>query len=307
MKKSLTKLTEDVTEENPNQAEIDKLTQEYETTVAKRKTYYNSLRQKVGKVSQDVYLNNLKTAEDAELAGLKEIYEQALEALGVSRSTETQLENISKMNLSESVLNLRESIAKADRVQLSTLEASLKPLRDLGIAETVLKQQNLTTDEVNDLIKNARARLKGTLAHAELVNSMLLRKPLEERVVYYETEKGTQAGVLVSYDENGVFVAPYDGKESMSELQDKSKWITFTVSEIPYKLFYAKTTTPVTATPDITQQSDDLIKNEEANKSAVDTLKNEIGNDDFEDQSADDAANDLFDDLNNCVKPVKPE
>ena len=63
----------------------------------------------------------------------------------------------------------------------------------------------------------------------------------------------------------------------------------------------------MTATPDITQQSDDLVNDEEANKSAVDTLKNEIGNDDFEDQSADDVANDLFDDLNNCVNPVKPE
>jgi hypothetical protein len=290
-------------ETNPNQAEIDKLTQEYEATVAKRKTYYNSLRQKVGKVSQDVYLNNLKASEDRELANLKETYEQALEALGVQRSPESQLENISKMNLPESVLNLRESIAKADRVQLSTLEASLKPLSELGIADAVLKQQNLTKDEVNDLIKNARARLKGTLAHAELINTMRLRKPLEERVVYYDTEKGTQAGVLMSFDDKGVSVAPYDGEESMSDLQDESKWVTFTVGEIPYKLFYAKTTTPVTATPDITQQSDDLVNDEEANKSAVDTLKNDIGNDDFKDQSADDAADDLFDDLNNCIKP----
>jgi hypothetical protein len=307
MKKSLTKLTEEVIEENPNQAEIDKLTQEYEATVAKRKTYYNSLRQKVGKVSQDVYLSNLKTAEDKELASLKETYEQALEALGVARSPETQLENISKMNLPESVMNLRESIAKADRIQLSTLEASLKPLSELGIAETILKQQNLTKAEVNDLIKNARARLKGTLAHAELINAMRLRKPLEERVIYYDTEKGTQAGVLMSFDDKGVFVAPYNGEESMSDLQDESKWITFTVGEIPYKLFYAKTTTPVTATPDITQQSDDLINDEEANKSGVDALKNNISNDDFNDQSADDAAADLFDDLNNCVKPVKPK
>lgn len=294
-------------ETNPNQAEIDKLTQEYEATVAKRKTYYNSLRQKVGKVSQDRYLNNLKTSEDQELASLKETYEQALEALGVTRSPETQLENISKMNLPESVMNLRESIAKADRVQLSTLEASLRPLTVQGIADVLLKQQNLTRDEVNDLIKNARARLKGTLAHAELTNTIRLRKPLEERVVYYDTEKGTQAGVLISFDSDGVSVAPYDGKESLSDLQDESKWVTFTVGEIPYKLFYAKTTTPVTATPDITQQSDDLINDEEANKSAVDTLKNDIGNDDFEDQSADDAADDLFDDLNNCTKPVKPE
>jgi hypothetical protein len=307
MKKSLTKLTEEVTEENPNQAEIDKLTQEYEATIAKRKTYYNSLRQKVGKVSQDVYLSNLKAAEDKELASLKETYEQALEALGVARSPETQLENISKMNLPESVMNLRESIAKVDRIQLSTLEASLKPLSELGIAETILKQQNLTKAEVNDLIKNARARLKGTLAHAELINAMRLRKPLEERVIYYDTEKGTQAGVLMSFDDKGVFVAPYNGEESMSDLQDESKWITFTVGEIPYKLFYAKTTTPVTASPDITQQSDDLINDEEANKSGVDTLKNDIGKDDFNDQSADDAANDLFDDLNNCTKPVKPE
>lgn len=291
------------TEANPNQAEIDKLTQEYEDTVAKRKTYYNSLRQKVGKVSQDVYLNNLKASEDRELANLKETYEQALEALGVQRSPESQLENISKMNLPESVLNLRESIAKADRVQLSTIEANIKPLIELGIADVVLKQQNLTRDEVNDLIKNARARLKGTLAHSELANTMRLRKPLEERVVYYDTEKGTQAGVLVSFDNNAVFVAPYTGKEGMSDLQDKSKWVTFTVSEIPYKLFYAKTTAPVTATPDITQQSDDLVKDGEANKTAVDDFKNDISNDDFKDQSADDAANDLFDDLNNCIKP----
>jgi hypothetical protein len=292
---------------NPNQAEIDKLTQEYEAATAKRKTYYNSLRQKVGKVSQDVYLNNLKAAEDQELAGLKETYEQALEALGVQRSSETQLENISKMNLPESVLNLRESIAKADRVQLSTLEASLKPLSELGIADAVLKQQNLTKDEVNDLIKNARARLKGTLAHAELANTIRLRKPLEERVVYYDTEKGTQAGVLISFNDEGVSVAPYDGKESLSDLQDESKWVTFTVGEIPYKLFYAKTTTPVTATPDITQQSDDLINDEEANTTGVADFKNDINNDDFNDQSTDDVANDLFDDLNSCTKPVKPE
>lgn len=298
---------EEVNEENVNQAEINKLTQEYEAAVAKRKTYYNSLRQKVGKVSQDRYLNNLKIEEDKELASIKEIYEQFLERLGVQRSPETQLENISKMNLPESVLNLRESIAKADRVQLSTIEANIKPLIELGIADVVLKQQNLTRDEVNDLIKNARARLKGTLAHSELANTMRLRKPLEERVVYYDTEKGTQAGVLVSFDNNAVFVAPYTGKEGMSDLQDKSKWVTFTVSEIPYKLFYAKTTAPVTATPDITQQSDDLVKDGEANKTAVDDFKNDISNDDFKDQSANDAANDLFDDLNNCTKPVKPE
>ena len=287
-------------ETNPNQAEIDKLTQEYEATVAKRKTYYSNLAGKVGKPR---YVTNVRTAEAQALASLKETYEQALEALGVTRSPESQLENISKMNLPESVLNLRESIAKADRVQLSTLEASLRPLSQLGIADAVLKQQNLTKDEVNDLIKNARARLKGTLAHAELANTIRLRKPLEERVVYYDTEKGTQAGVLMSFDDEGVSVAPYDGKESLSDLQDESKWVTFTVGEIPYKLFYAKTTTPVTATPDITQQSDDLINDEEANKSAVDTLKNDIGNDDFKDQSADDVANDLFDDLNNCIKP----
>ena len=284
-----------------NQDEIDRLTQEYETTVAKRKTYYNSLRQKVGKVSQDVYLNNLKAAEDQELASLKETYEQALEVLGVTRSSETQLENISKMNLPESVLNLRESIAKADRVQLSTLEASIKPLSELGIADAVLKQQNLTRAEVNDLIKNARARLKGTLAHAELANTIRLRKPLEERVVYYETEKGTQAGVLISFDNEGVSVSPYDGKESLSDLQDESKWVTFTVGEIPYKLFYAKATPPVTATPDIEQQSDALMSEAEI-KEAEDTekLRKTIQDQKFKNQSMDDIENNLYDPLQDC-------
>ena len=281
-----------------NQDEIDKLTQEYEATVAKRKTYYSNLAGKVGKPR---YVTNVRTAEAQALASLKETYEQALEALGVIRSPESQLENISKMNLPESVLNLRESIAKADRVQLSTLEASLRPLSQLGIADAVLKQQNLTKDEVNDLIKNARARLKGTLAHAELANTIRLRKPLEERVVYYDTEKGTQAGVLISFDSDGVSVAPYDGKESLSDLQDESKWVTFTVGEIPYKLFYAKATAPVTATPDIEQQSDALMSEAEI-KEAEDTekLRKTIQDQKFKNQSMDDIENNLYDPLQDC-------
>jgi hypothetical protein len=100
---------------------------------------------------------------------------------------------------------------------------------------------------------------------------------------------------------DNVEVAPYTGKESMSDLQDQSKWVTFTVGEIPYKLFDVKTTPPVTATPDITQQSDDLLKAEQANKAAaVEAFKNKINDDDFKNESVDDAEDDLFDGLQEC-------
>lgn len=303
MKKSLTKLepvAETSAEETPNAEEIERLTKEYEATRAKRNEYYDNLANRVGKTSQK---ENVRNAQADELAKLKEAYEQALEALGVPRSSESQAENISRMRIDDSVLNLRSSIAKADRIDLEMIEAEVKALKGLGVMETILKQQNLTAEEANQLIVDARARLKGTLAYKELALRMLSNKPIQERVIQYQTAEGVQTGVLIGHDPNvGVFVAPYTGEESMSDLlQNKAKWITFTVSEIPYKLFDVKATTPVTATPDIAQQSDVLMSNAEETETAeAEKLKKLIQDDAFKNTSLDDLENDTFDPLQEC-------
>jgi hypothetical protein len=206
--------------------------------------------------------------------------------------------------LDPKVANVRETVSKGDRLAVQDLISSMDALSKLGVLEKVLKEQNLTIDEARQMVKDAKARLKGTLAYKELTYRMTPGKPIEQKIIQYQTDAGIQTGVLMAHSpETGVQVAPYTGKESMSDLQDKSKWVTFTVGEIPYKLFDIKTTPTVTATPDITQQSDDLVKDGEANTTGVADFKNDISNDDFKDQSADDAADDLFDDLNNCIKP----
>ena len=292
-------------EENPNQAEIDKLTQEYEATVAKRKTYYNSLRQKVGKVSQDVYLNNLKTAEAKELAALKETYEQALEKLGVEREAGSQANNITNLNIDSSITDIRDGIAKADRITLETLNTQLQSLQELGVANTILEAQNLTMDEVSQMITDARARLKGTLAFDEIKYRLNPGLPIEKKLIMYQTNEGIQQGVIMGYDgAEGIFIAPYTGKETLQDLRDKSKWVTFTVGEIPYKLFDVKTTPPVTATPDIEQQSDDLLKEGEAKKATdAEAFKKKLEDESFKNESVDSSAKNLFDNLNNCIKP----
>ena len=87
-------------------------------------------------------------------------------------------------------------------------------------------------------------------------------------------------------------------------MRDTSKWVTFTVGEIPYKLFDVKTTPPVTATPDITQQSDDLLKEGEAKKATdAEAFKKKLEEGSFKNESVDSSAKNLFDNLNNCIKP----
>jgi hypothetical protein len=296
---------EEVNEENVNQDEIERLTQEYKTTVAKRKTYYNSLRQKVGKVSQDVYLNNLKTAEAKELATLKETYEQALEKLGVAREEGSQANNITNLNIDSSITDIRDGIAKADRITLEALNTQLQSLQELGVANTILEGQNITMDEVSQMITDARARLKGTLAFDEIKYRLNPGLPIEKKLIMYQTNEGIQQGVIMGYDAaEGVFIAPYTGKETLQDLRDKSKWVTFTVGEIPYKLFDVKTTPPVTATPDITQQSDDLLKEGEAKKATdAEAFKKKLEEGSFKNESVDSSAKNLFDNLNNCIKP----
>ena len=289
-------------EENENQAEIDKLTQEYEATVAKRKAYYNNLAGKVGKPR---YVTNVRTAEAKELAALKETYEQALEKLGVEREEGSQANNITNLNIDSSITDIRDGIAKADRITLEALNTQLQSLQELGVANTILEAQNLTMDEVSQMITDARARLKGTLAFDEIKYRLNPGLPIEKKLIMYQTNEGIQQGVIMGYDAaEGVFIAPYTGKETLQDLRDKSKWVTFTVGEIPYKLFDVKTTPPVTATPDITQQSDDLLKEGEAKKATdAEAFKKKLEEGSFKNESVDSSAKNLFDNLNNCIKP----
>lgn len=200
------------------------------------------------------------------------------------------------------VANIRESIAKADRLSIMDIKTSVDSLKTLGVLEEVLKKQGLTAAEVDQLINDATARLKGTVAYKELTYRMMAGKPIEQRLIQYQTSEGVKTGVLMAHSpEKGVSVAPYTGKESLLDLQDKSKWVTFTVSEIPYKLFDIKTTPTVTATPDITQQSDNLIQTAADKKTAdINAFKDMINNDEFKNSSIDDAEDDLFDGLQEC-------
>ena len=201
--------------------------------------------------------------------------------------------------------NIREALSKAeDRLAVAKIITDTGILSDMGVLDQILKEQNLTRDELRELSSNAKARFKGTLAFADIAQRIKPGLPIEERIIQYTDKDGNvKTGVImevIGFVDN-VEVAPYTGKESMSDLQDQSKWVTFTVGEIPYKLFDVKTTPPVTATPDITQQSDDLLKTEEANKAAaVEDFKNKINNDDFKNESVDDAEDDLFDGLQEC-------
>jgi hypothetical protein len=202
--------------------------------------------------------------------------------------------------------NIREALSKAeDRLAVAKIITDTGILSDMGVLDQILKEQNLTREELRELSSNAKARFKGTLAYADLAQRIKPGLPIEERIIQYTDADGVvKTGVImevVTDFVDRVEVAPYTGKESMSDLQDQSKWVTFTVGEIPYKLFDVKTTQPVTATPDITQQSDDLLKAEQANKAAaVEAFKNKINNDDFKNESVDDAEDDLFDGLQEC-------
>lgn len=216
------------------------------------------------------------------------------------RGTETL-----QYNLDPRLNDMREAFSKAeDRLVVEQLIASTGSLADIGVLDQILKAQNLTREELRELSSNARARFKGTLAYADLAQRIKPGSPIEDRIIQYTDADGNvKTGVImdvISFVDN-VKVAPYTGKESMSDLQDQSKWVTFTVGEIPYKLFDVKTTPPVTATPDITQQSDDLLKAEQANKAAaVEAFKNKINDDAFKNESVDDAEDDLFDGLQEC-------
>jgi hypothetical protein len=118
----------------------------------------------------------------------------------------------------------------------------------------------------------------------------------------YQTEDGIKQGVMMNYrDTEGIYVAPYTGKETLQDLRDSSKWITFTMSEIPYKLFEVKSTPPVTATPDIEQQSDALMSEAENTEAAeAEKLKKAIEDEEFKNDSVDDAEDDLFGSLQEC-------
>jgi hypothetical protein len=210
-----------------------------------------------------------------------------------------------RYTLDPKLKNIREALSKAeDRLAVAKIITDTGILNDIGVLDQILKEQNLTRDELRELSSNAKARFKGTLAFADIAQRIKPGLPIEERIIQYTDKDGNvKTGVImevIGFVDN-VEVAPYTGKESMSDLQDQSKWVTFTVGEIPYKLFDVKTTPPVTATPDITQQSDDLLKAEQANKAAaVEAFKNKINDDDFKNESVDDAEDDLFDGLQEC-------
>ena len=85
--------------------------------------------------------------------------------------------------------------------------------------------------EASQLIADARGRLKGTLAFDEIKFRMNTGAPIEKRLIMYQTEEGIKQGVMMNYrDTEGIYVAPYTGKETLQDLRDQSKWILFTLS-----------------------------------------------------------------------------
>ena len=215
---------------------------------------------------------------------------------------DSKLANIKNLNIDNRIADIREGIAKSDRVTIEIINTQLESLKELGVANTILEGQGITMAEVSQLISDARARLKGTLAFDEIKFRMNTGAPIEKKLIMYQTEDGIKQGVMMNYrDTEGIYVAPYTGKETLQDLRDKSKWITFTISEVPYKLFDIKSTPPVTATPDIEQQSDALMSEAEKTEAAeAEKLKKVIEDDKFKNQSMDDVENDTFDPLQDC-------
>lgn len=255
--------------------------------------------------SSDDYQKKAPTSEsrrnfDALISNVNYIDISGKDLVDYLKGTETL-----RYTLDPKLKNIREALSKAeDRLAVAKIITDTGILSDMGVLDQILKEQNLTREELRELSSNAKARFKGTLAFADIAQRIKPGLPIEERIIQYTDKDGNvKTGVImevIGFVDN-VEVAPYTGKESMSDLQDQSKWVTFTVGEIPYKLFDVKTTPPVTATPDITQQSDDLLKAEQANKAAaVEAFKNKINDDDFKNESVDDAEDDLFDGLQEC-------
>ena len=201
------------------------------------------------------------------------------------------------------LVNIRESVATADRLGIDNMIATTDALNTIGVLEKVLKDQGLTLEETRQMLNDAKARLKGTLAYKQLTYRMMNGTPIQERVIQYQTADGVQTGVLVGHKPDvGVFVAPYTGEESLPELlQNKSKWVTFTVGEIPYKLFDVKASAPVTVKPDIAQQSDVLTSTaEETELEEAVKLKKLIKDGELKKASLKDLEDDTFDPLQEC-------
>jgi hypothetical protein len=201
--------------------------------------------------------------------------------------------------VSKAIQDLKNSIYIANKVELNSINTELKSLRSLGVLDAILKEQNITADQVREALAKRKEILKDVLD----INDISVGD-----VVMFTKQLGSQErfpGMIIKKDNSNISIAPITlndqggTNESLNDLFNSPEVSTFTARQIYDFIFpMAKEATPVTPDPDVKTQSDAAQEEVKSTPSELaQRLKDNIEN--TKNQSVEDTVNDFLDGLCN--------
>jgi hypothetical protein len=201
--------------------------------------------------------------------------------------------------VSKAMLDLKNSIYIANKVELNSINTELKSLRSLGVLDAILKEQNITADQVREALAKRKEILKDVLD----INDISVGD-----VVMFTKQLGSQErfpGMIIKKDNSNISIAPISlndqggTNESLNDLFNSPEVSTFTARQIYDFIFpMAKEATPVTPDPDVKTQSDAAQEEVKSTPSELaQRLKDNIEY--TNNQSVEDTVNDFIDVLFN--------
>ena len=205
---------------------------------------------------------------------------------------------------SKAVQQLGNSIFTANKLELIAIKAEVDGLELLGVLDAVLKEQNLTSDQVREALAKREEILKDLLD----INDV----NVSDVVMYTKQLGGNKIpGMIIKKDNSKISIVPITLNEqggtnqSLNDLFNSSEITTFTARQINDFVFpMAKEEAPVTPDPDVKAQSDAAQEEVKSTPAEVaQRLKDNMEKN--KDQSVEDVVNDVLDGL--CTKKSKKQ